>query len=146
MTAIEIIVVLTIIAIIAAIAIPDFLKFQRRQKSSEVKTNLGAIYVTQMAYFADHKTYAGGKNCFDLLGWSPSGLTQYAYYCGDDVIAPTWGAPPELAVPCTITGAATSSTGFTICASGNIDRDKTQDEWIINDAKVFTNTVNDVGT
>jgi hypothetical protein len=39
---------------------------------------------------------------------------------------------------------ATVVTGFTAGARGNIDDDITCDDWIINDLRVLTNTVNDI--
>jgi len=146
-TLIELFLVLAVLGILAAIAIPDFLvKGCGSAKNAEGKTNLGAIFTTQVAYFGEYGTYAGGKDCFKLLGWAPEGETLYAYYCGDDVIAPTKGDPDPPAVPCSVVMPASSATAFTICVSGNIDRDVTQDEWVMNDGKVLTNTVNDVGT
>ena len=55
-TLIELMIVVAIIGILAAIAIPNFLKFQAKSKMSEAKTNLGAIYTGQISYF-------GEQNC-----------------------------------------------------------------------------------
>ena len=49
-TLIELMIVVAIIGILAAIAIPNFLKFQAKSKMSEAKTNLGAIYTGQLSY------------------------------------------------------------------------------------------------
>jgi len=43
-TLIELMIVVAIIGILAAIAIPNFLKFQAKSKQSEAKSNLGAIF------------------------------------------------------------------------------------------------------
>ena len=42
-TLIELMIVVAIIGILAAIAIPNFIKFQAKSKQSEAKTNLKAI-------------------------------------------------------------------------------------------------------
>ncbi|WP_414645174.1 type IV pilin protein, partial [Candidatus Deferrimicrobium sp.] len=43
-TLIELMIVVAIIGILAAIAIPNFLRFQAKSKQSEAKTNLGGIF------------------------------------------------------------------------------------------------------
>ena len=43
-TLIELMIVVAIIGILAAIAIPNFLQFQAKSKQSEAKSNLGAIF------------------------------------------------------------------------------------------------------
>ena len=39
---------------------------------------------------------------------------------------------------------ATSATGFTAVARGNIDDDSTCDEWSVNDARDLTRTIDDI--
>ena len=57
-TLIELMIVVAIIGILAAIAIPNFLKFQAKAKQSEAKTNLGAVFTAQTAYFGENNAYA----------------------------------------------------------------------------------------
>jgi len=110
-TLIELMIVVAIIGILAAIAIPNFMKFQAKAKQSEAKTNLGAIYVAQVAYFSNTNTYANtiaapvapavvtclqqgntilfvdnnsndGTGCFCAMNWEPAGQNRYTYECG----------------------------------------------------------------
>ena len=142
-TLIELMIVVAIIGILAAIAIPDFLKFQARAKQSEAKINLGALFVEQTAYFTEYNTYAGGSNCFENLYWSPQGETVYTYHCDGDSFTPTRpGSSPENCVNVT---SQIAREGFTVCAAGNIDRDATVDTWSMNNAKTLRNNSNDVG-
>jgi len=155
-TLIELMIVVAIIGILAAIAIPNFLKFQAKAKQSECKTNLGAIYVAQLSYFSNANTYAF-NNCFQQMNWEPAGQSRYTYQCG----AGSGNAKPNLDIilnripqpgacgiqpECTNTSAITvqvtdsSATGFTAECVGNIDTDG----WMINDGKVLTNPNNDV--
>ena len=52
-TLIELMIVVAIIGILAAIAIPNFLRFQLKSKSSEGKVNLAAIRTAEESYLAE---------------------------------------------------------------------------------------------
>ncbi|MBN1515747.1 prepilin-type N-terminal cleavage/methylation domain-containing protein [Candidatus Sumerlaeota bacterium] len=56
-TLIELLIVVLIIAILAAIAVPNFLEFQTRAKISRVKADLRAIATALEAYYGDNDTY-----------------------------------------------------------------------------------------
>jgi type IV pilus assembly protein PilA len=99
-TLIELMIVVAIIGILAAIAIPNFIRFQLKAKSSEGKVNLAAIRTAEEGYMAEYGTYVGaaltpaavpgaskdawtlqgiaGAN-FDTLGWSPEGNVYFQY-------------------------------------------------------------------
>ena len=140
-TLIELMIVVAIIGILAAIAIPDFLKFQAKAKQSEAKTNLGAIFTTQVAYFGENNTYAGNNVAFVSLAWEPEGDNLYSYHCGGAVIANVKGTPTAGVVPGDV---ETTTNAFTVGASGNVDNDEEViDQWIMNDSKLLKNTVID---
>jgi type IV pilus assembly protein PilA len=117
-TLIELMIVVAIIGIIAAIAIPNFLTYQAKTKQSEARTNLGIIFSAQLTYFGENDIFAWS---IGDLGWIPIGTTRYAY---------------------SITSA--TSTNFSARATGNIDTDTTIDVWEINQDKILSNITNDV--
>jgi type IV pilus assembly protein PilA len=101
-TLIELMIVVAIIGILAAIAIPNFLRFQLKAKSSEGKTNLAAIRTAEESYFAEYGNYisalpspptgsmtpynqktvfshAVAAAGFDTVGWSPEGQVYFNY-------------------------------------------------------------------
>lgn len=83
-TLIEVMIVVAIIGILAAIAIPNFVRFQCRSKQSEAKTNLKAIYVAQESYRGENDTYlsvavAGFSGGVNDLGVQMGGSARYDY-------------------------------------------------------------------
>jgi len=151
-TLIELMIVVAIIGILAAIAIPNFLRFQARSKQSEAKQNLGAIYTAYTSYFSDWNTYpsqtavenqADGSTiqCLSVADWQPKGQTRYTYECNDYVAYPNTMGVAIAACAVTSLGDA---YGFTVAACGNIDNDDYLDEWQINDQKVIKNMCADL--
>lgn len=127
-TLIELMIVVAIIGILAAIAIPNFLRFQLKSKSSEGKVNIAAIRTAEEAYLAEFGEYvdaaitpgtvagtakdpwptvAGtdGLDDFDTLGWSPEGQVFFSY---------------EIAI---------GTSAFTVTAAADIDGDTTNQVW-----------------
>jgi type IV pilus assembly protein PilA len=78
-TLIELMIVVAIIGILAAIAIPNFIKFQARSKTGEAKGNLKAWFTAQKAYYQDHDAF-----CSDVvkIGYSPERGNRYTYDFG----------------------------------------------------------------
>lgn len=75
-TLIELMIVVAIIGILAAIAIPNFIKFQARSKQSEAKTNLKALFTAQKAFFSEKDRYSNFGN---EIGFSPERGNRYGY-------------------------------------------------------------------
>jgi prepilin-type N-terminal cleavage/methylation domain-containing protein len=75
-TLIELMIVVAIIGILAAIAIPNFMNYQCKARQSEAKSNLGAIRVAQETYMAENNTYAAD---IASLSWETKGETEYTY-------------------------------------------------------------------
>ncbi|BFU91507.1 MAG: hypothetical protein NTAFB01_26940 [Nitrospira sp.] len=58
-TLIELMIVVAIIGILAAIAIPNFLQYQMKSRQTEAKTNLGAIRTSQLSFSSERGCYIG---------------------------------------------------------------------------------------
>ena len=76
-TLIELMIVVAIIGILAAIAIPNFMNYQCKAKQSEAKSNLGNIRTAEEAYYAEKNSYA--EELSDV-GFSPKGAAYYSYW------------------------------------------------------------------
>jgi type IV pilus assembly protein PilA len=95
-TLIELMIVVAIIGILAAVAIPSLIKYIRRSKTIEATMNLRKIYDSSVAYFeAEHADKTGStltKQFPTTAGPSP-GATATATCCGQNgdrcVPAPT---------------------------------------------------------
>src|SRR5690606_7893986 len=59
-TLIELMIVVAIIGILAAIAIPNFLRYQLRARRSEGSVNVAAIRTAQLSYFGTHDEFVKG--------------------------------------------------------------------------------------
>jgi type IV pilus assembly protein PilA len=122
-TLIELMIVVAIIGILAAIAIPNFLRFQAKSKQSEAKELLSTVYTAETAYFAEQNVYGTLSNA----GFTPSASPKYYTNIGDSNFTYTGG------------------TSFTGTCSANIDGDSTRDIWEVHETKREpSNTTNDV--
>src|SRR5260370_23073555 len=70
-------IVVAIIGILAAIAIPNFIKFQARSKQSEAKANLKASFTAEKAYMQEKDNY---NVMINIVGFSPARNNRYAYF------------------------------------------------------------------
>ena len=148
-TLIELMIVVAIIGILAAIAIPNFLRFQAKSKQSEAKTNLGSIGTTAESYRVEKDTYV--VSSLADLGWAPQGTPRYGYWynVSGAVQAFNGGATGTVdgcnmnSQPSTVAVTATTSL-FTAGARGQIDTDPACDEWSYNQQRQLDNPANDV--
>lgn len=148
-TLIELMIVVAIIGILAAIAIPNFLRYQAKSRQSEAKTNLGAIFVAETAYLSEQGRYgsfneigyalAGSTNRYTYRSPAPLGGGASGNSAGLDYIP--CGAPAGCSNPADgATGSVASLSvvsppTFTASAVAQLDSDTTIDGWSVNDIK-----------
>ncbi len=108
-TLIEMMIVVAIIGILAAVAIPRFIRFAVKARQTEAKINLAGLYEAQQSYYTDVNVYGTPGQA----GWTPSSPLKYY-----------------------TTTAANSTTTFMMTANGNIDTETaTTDYWSVDQLK-----------
>ena len=131
-TLIELMIVVAIIAILAAIAIPNFMSFVAKTKRSEAKSNLEAIHKAEISWFSEYDFFS---NSFTQIRWRPEGATYYyTYSVGTELLGKGEAIPGGIP----LTPAATTNS-FSACAWGSIDSDSTVDLWYINEQRDLVN-------
>ena len=76
-TLVELMVVVAIIGLLSAVAIPNFQKYQARSKTSEAKLQLAAIYTAEASFYSDFSIY---HNCLRYMGYDPTPEASSRYY------------------------------------------------------------------
>ncbi|MEA2059526.1 MAG: prepilin-type N-terminal cleavage/methylation domain-containing protein [Thermodesulfobacteriota bacterium] len=114
-TLIELMIVVAIIGILAAIAIPNFLSYQCKAKQSEAKAALGSMKTQQVAYFAEYDEFAVST---DGVGFSIDADARYTYSMA----------------------AAAPATNFTATATATINGNA--DAWHLNRTGALNNNTN----
>lgn len=76
-TLVELMIVVAIIGVLSAVAVPNFKKYQAKAKTSEAKVQLAAAYTAQQSFYGDFNTY---HTCLSFMGYDPSTEAASRYY------------------------------------------------------------------
>ncbi|HEY0036177.1 MAG TPA: prepilin-type N-terminal cleavage/methylation domain-containing protein [Longimicrobium sp.] len=109
-TLIELMIVVVIIGILAALAIPRFTQASARAKEKEADGILKQVYTLENAYYANNGAWASTNDQLKTVGWdenTTAGLKNYS--------PPTLGAPPY-----TMNATGSGYCNRTIDANGSI--------------------------
>ncbi len=134
--------------LLTAIALPGYLTYQNKARQSEAKVGLGGIFTSANELKAKRQTYEISD--INQLDYTPGDrpLARYSFWYSVNGIPTLIPGGKQTPKPCdgppTTVKVVATTNGFTAAARGNIDADPTCDEWSINDAKVLTNTLNDL--
>jgi type IV pilus assembly protein PilA len=147
-TLIEVLIVVAVIGVLVSIAIPTFQRFHHRAKSSEARTNLGALRTAEEAYMSESGTYLAtfpvpgvipgnvpevwpAGTPFDDLGFRPEGSVYFQYLvsadnggAGTSLVRYTAEAASDLDAPVSgaVTGLPGALPGSSCAATGTWNR------------------------
>lgn len=94
---IELMIVVALVGLLSAVAVPNFIRYQMRTKASEAVMNLRAIAVAEVTHYAERGAYVSvaspvpasipgnakaswsSGSAFDILGWVPEGGVWHQY-------------------------------------------------------------------
>ncbi|GIW53747.1 MAG: type IV pilin [Nitrospiraceae bacterium] len=143
-TLIELMIVVAVLGIVSAIAIPNYLRYQGKSRQSEAKTNLGGVFVAEATYYGEQSRYSS----FDDIGFTVAASTNRYTYRSQQTTVNGGVVSPGVVVVInpgngaitptpdnTVVAAASGGTGFTATATADLDSDLTIDQWHVNDLK-----------
>jgi type IV pilus assembly protein PilE len=116
-TLIELMIVVVIIGILAALAIPRFMTASTKSKTSEAQLILKQVYTMERAYKQQYDAYNAN---LATIGVEVSADARYAYAIVADAVS------------------------FTATATANLDDDGTIDTWTIDQDGDLQHTVDDI--
>ncbi len=148
-TLMELMIVLVIAGVLAAIAVPNYLRYQGRARQAEATFNLANVFGAEVSFFSDGLRYGsfseigfslhGNTNRYTYRSPAPGGTAGSTGTADVDVINSGIGPPtPENSIVPSAASIAASGVGaeFTVTATGNLDNDGTIDQWHVNDIKL----------
>jgi type IV pilus assembly protein PilA len=170
---IELMIVVSIICILAAIAVPNYQRFTAKSKQSEAKSNLSALYSAERAFNSEWQVYVTN---FPVVGYAPTGMLRYQHgfltagnalptnYTGNPVVAGSdsttaycsqgaaigaaWTNNCNVQIlpvaPGALTASTATATTFTASAVGDIDGDAGIDQWTMDQQKTLRNITFDI--
>ncbi|MEX0672242.1 MAG: prepilin-type N-terminal cleavage/methylation domain-containing protein [Candidatus Babeliales bacterium] len=131
-TLIELMIVVAIVAFLAIVAVPSYMRFLAKVKRAEAYVNLGTIYTAQKAHWAEHGTYSAILNGQNGVGWKPEGDHHYTYgFGGQEGMNYFKGKlPADVGL---LSNAKADESGFVAFAVADIDGDSKYDLISIDD-------------
>ena len=142
-TLIELMIVVAIIGILSAVAIPAFIKYIRRSKTVEATMNVRKLFDSSVAYYESEHASSSGAIVAKLFpgsqGWSPAQGTcgaSVGLKCDPSAMASLWRSATWISLNFSVddpfyysyqydSAGSEATASFTAWASGDLDKDST---------------------
>ena len=153
-TLIELMIVVVIIAFLAALAVPQYFKYQAKARQAEVAVMLASLHTAMQAYYAEHGEYTNVLSGEGGIGWVPEGYKgggkgEAFYYTygfnfagaqeGIHYFTGKLGAPLDALGP-----TQADKEGFIIRAAGDVMGKGKLDVWRIDQSRKIVHEVNGI--
>jgi type IV pilus assembly protein PilA len=157
-TLIELMIVVAVIGLLAAIAGPMYERYQGRVRQSEAKVNLSSVFASEKAFFTEYSAYISsfealhfmpeGDRRFYTVGWNAAmtgTVNSYAGSYGTPTynkmnVPPTFGCDVATGTSALPAPVGADQISFVVGAAGGIRVGLGCDVWTINDEKVLANS------
>lgn len=152
-TLIELMIVVSIIAFLAVLAVPQLMRYKAKAYQAEVAMNLASLHTAEQAFFAQHGFYTAELTGPNGLGWKPAGAGNgqeagFYYTYGFNVpgaqegvhyFTGKLGATKE-----NLGSTSASKEGFIAAAAADVTGKNRVDVWQIDENRKLTNTTNGI--
>ncbi len=157
-TLIELMVVVGIISLLAAVSIPLYDRYQAKTRQTEAKVALGSIYAAEKGFYGEYSAYVSsfealqhtpeGARRFYSVGWNADMTGTVTTYGGGRAISSIsksntpqlFQCPPATGIPLLPPPVTTDQQTFTAGAAGEIRLGAGCDIWTIDEDKNLLNT------
>ncbi len=130
-TLIELMIVVAIVAFLAMVSVPSFMRFLAKAKRVEAYMNLSSIYAAQKVYWAENGKYSTVLNGEGGIGWKPEGYSgggnkekfYYTYGFAQGSEGTNYFTGKLETSHSNLSSAKADENGFIVVAAGDIDGD-----------------------